>query len=47
MMDEFYETFDVKESNNMYIAPESRLRIWGPDVKYGYHRDGSSGPKNF
>ena len=33
MMDEFYETFDVKESNNMYIAPESRLRIWGPDVK--------------
>lgn len=31
MMDEFHETYGVKEGNNMYVAPESRLRIWGAD----------------
>ena len=32
MMDEFYETYAVKEGDNMYVAPESRLRIWGADA---------------
>ena len=32
LADEFYETFNVKEGDNMYIAPESRLRIWGADA---------------
>ncbi|MFC1480909.1 M13 family metallopeptidase [Candidatus Neomarinimicrobiota bacterium] len=27
-MDAFYETFDVKEGDGMYIAPEDRVRIW-------------------
>ena len=26
--DEFYEAFDVKEGDNMYLAPEDRLIIW-------------------
>lgn len=26
--EEFYETFDVKEGDGMYIAPEDRVRIW-------------------
>ena len=26
--DEFYETFDVREGNSMYLAPEDRLLIW-------------------
>ena len=25
---EWYETFDVKETDQMYIAPENRLIIW-------------------
>jgi len=33
MMDEFYETYAVKEGSNMYVAPESRLRIWGAQAK--------------
>ena len=32
MMDEFYETYEVKEGDNMYVAPELRLRIWGADA---------------
>ena len=32
MMDEFYETYGVKEGDNMYVAPESRIRIWGADA---------------
>lgn len=32
MMDEFYETYAVKEGDNMYVAPESRLQIWGADA---------------
>lgn len=31
MMDEFYDTFAVKEGDNMYVAPEDRLRIWGAE----------------
>ena len=27
-MDEFYEAFDVKEGDKMWIAPEDRVRIW-------------------
>jgi len=27
-MDEFYEAFDVKEGDQMWIAPENRVRIW-------------------
>lgn len=29
MMDEFYETFDVKEGDGMYVKPEERLNTWG------------------
>ncbi|WP_044401639.1 M13 family metallopeptidase [Lacinutrix sp. Hel_I_90] len=27
-VDAFYEAFDIKEGDNMYIAPEDRVRIW-------------------
>lgn len=27
-LDEFYETFDVKEGDPMYLAPEERMSIW-------------------
>ncbi len=27
-MDEFYETYDVKEGDGMYLAPEDRIAIW-------------------
>ena len=27
-MDAFYETFDIQPGNDMYIAPENRVRIW-------------------
>ena len=27
-IDAFYEAFDVKEGDSMYIAPENRVRIW-------------------
>lgn len=27
-MDAFYETFDIKPGDKMYIAPEDRVRIW-------------------
>ena len=26
--EEFYETYGVKEGDNMYLAPEDRLIIW-------------------
>lgn len=26
--DEFYKTFDVKEGDNMYLAPEDRILVW-------------------
>lgn len=26
--EEFYETYDVKEGDNMYLAPENRLVVW-------------------
>ena len=26
--DEFYETYDVKEGDNMYLAPEERILVW-------------------
>ena len=29
MLDEFYEAFDVKESDGMYVKPEDRLAVWG------------------
>lgn len=32
MTEEFYETYGVKEGDNMYVPPESRLRIWGADA---------------
>jgi putative endopeptidase len=27
-IDAFYEAFDIKEGDNMYLAPEDRVRIW-------------------
>lgn len=27
-MDEFYDCFDVKEGDPMYISPDKRLRMW-------------------
>ena len=27
-IDAFYEAFDIKEGDNMYLAPEKRVRIW-------------------
>ncbi|MBQ7564536.1 MAG: hypothetical protein IJT16_11170 [Lachnospiraceae bacterium] len=26
--DEFYEAFDVKEGDGMYLAPEDRVLVW-------------------
>ena len=26
--EEFYKTFDVKEGDGMYLAPEDRLEVW-------------------
>ena len=26
--DEFYETYDIKEGDGMYIAPEKRIAVW-------------------
>ena len=26
--DKFYETFDVKEGDGMWLAPEDRVKIW-------------------
>jgi putative endopeptidase len=27
-VDAFYEAFDIKEGDAMYVAPEDRVRIW-------------------
>ena len=27
-MDAFYEAFDVKEGDGMYLAPEARVSVW-------------------
>ena len=27
-IDAFYEAFDIKEGDDMYLAPENRVRIW-------------------
>ena len=27
-MDEFYETYDIKEGDKMYVAPENRVKVW-------------------
>ena len=27
-VDAFYEAFDIKEGDSMYVAPENRGRIW-------------------
>ena len=27
-VDEFYEAFDIKEGDGMYVAPENRIKIW-------------------
>ena len=26
--DKFYETYDIKEGDNMYLAPEDRVLVW-------------------
>ena len=26
--DEFYETYDIKPGDNMYLAPEERILVW-------------------
>lgn len=27
-LDEFHETFGTQEGDNMYLAPEKRIKIW-------------------
>ena len=27
-IDEFYEAFDIKEGDGMYVAPEERITVW-------------------
>ena len=27
-MDEFYELYDIKEGDKIYVAPENRLKLW-------------------
>jgi putative endopeptidase len=27
-IDAFYEAFDIKEGDGMWLAPEDRVRIW-------------------
>jgi putative endopeptidase len=27
-IDAFYQAFDIKEGDNMYLPPEERVRIW-------------------
>jgi len=27
-MDKFYEAFDVKKGDGMYLAPKDRVKIW-------------------
>ena len=27
-MDEFYEVYDIKEGDKMYVAPENRVKVW-------------------
>ena len=27
-IDDWYELFDVKEDNKLYLAPEDRIKIW-------------------
>ena len=26
--EEFYKTYDIKEGDNMYLAPEDRVTVW-------------------
>ena len=33
MMQEFYDTYGAKEGDTMYLAPESRIIMWGPEAK--------------
>ena len=28
MFEEFYKTYDVKEGDGMYLAPEARIALW-------------------
>ena len=28
MFEEFYEAYDVKEGDGMYLAPEDRIALW-------------------
>lgn len=28
LLDEFYETYDIKKTDAMYVAPENRIKIW-------------------
>lgn len=32
MFQEFYDAFGVKEGDGMYLAPEDRIAIWGPNA---------------
>ena len=27
-VDKFYEAYDIKESDKMYVAPENRIKVW-------------------
>lgn len=32
MLDEVYEAFDIVEGDGMYLTPEERIVIWGPNA---------------
>ena len=32
MFQEFHDAFGVKEGDGMYLAPEDRIAIWGPNA---------------
>lgn len=32
MFSEFYDSYGVKEGDGMYLAPESRIAIWGENA---------------
>ena len=27
-IDQFYDVFDIKETDNMYLKPEDRMKMW-------------------
>ena len=27
-IDKFYDAYDIKETDKMYVAPENRIKVW-------------------